>query len=372
MHNSKKKVVGIITFLYTNYGGLLQGYALQKYLKDENSFDVFNINFRTEWHEKDARVFNLYGSFKSKIGQIAFTLLRFNGLLKRKLRTEKFKRDHFNLTLVYRTADEFISNPPIMDIYVSGSDQVFNPNGNYKDVFYLNFTKGKKRKVAYSASFGICDFNQDDTEQIAPLINDFDALSCREKEGSEYLSSISGKEVQWTVDPTLLLTADEWTQIAIAPKIKDKYIFIYALASESYLIDIARKIKEETGYKIFCVRSNTRDFYSIDKFIYGCGPSEFLGLVKNAEYVVTDSFHGTIFSTIFDKPFYVFISRPKVSTRIYNLIELLKVPERIITHESFNSFQFNNNLPLPNKKKLNQMTNDSKDFIKKEIIDAVT
>jgi len=369
MCHSKKKI-GILTFLYTNYGGLLQGYALQKYLKKEESLDVININFRTKWHENDAKVFNLYGSFKSKLGQIAFTLLRFNGLLKRKLRTEKFKRDHFNLTNVYRTTDKFISNPPVMDVYITGSDQVFNPNGNYKDVFYLNFEKGKKRKVAYAASFGICDFTINHTEEIASFIKDFDALSCREKEGAEYLSSISGKESKWTVDPTFLLNSEEWTQIAIAPKIKNKYIFIYALASESHLIEVARKIKEGTGYEIICVRSNTRDFYTIDKFIYGCGPSEFLGLVKNAEYVVTDSFHGTIFSTIFDKPFYVFISRPKVSTRIYNLIELLKVPERIITEESFHSFEFNNKLCPPYKKNLNQMIENSKDFIKKEIIDA--
>lgn len=369
MSNSKKKI-GIVTFLYTNYGGLLQGYALQKFLKDDNSLDVYNINFRTEWHEKDARVFNLYGAFKSKIGQIAFTLLRFNGLFRRKLRTEKFKRDHFNLTRVYRTTDEFISNPPPMDVYISGSDQVFNPNGMYKDVFYLNFKKGSQRKVAYSASFGIGDFNEEVTRQILPFVKDFDALSCREKEGAEYLSNILGKEAQWTVDPTLLLTADEWSEVAINPKIKTKYIFIYALAAEGYLINIARNIKAKTGYKIICVRSNTRDFHSIDKFIYGCGPSEFLGLVKNAEYVVTDSFHGTIFSTIFDKPFYSFISRPKVSTRIYNLIELLNVPERIVTNANYNNFTFDKNHSLPNKTKLSQMIKDSKSFIKREIIDG--
>lgn len=367
MNSPKEKTIGIVTFLYTNYGALLQAYALQKHLRKEK-LNVINIYFRTKWHVKDARVFNLYGSFKSRLSQIFFTLLRYHGLKKRKQHTEQFRNNYFNLTPVYRSVEEFISNPPSMDIYVSGSDQVFNPFGDYKDVFYLNFKKGKAKKIAYAASFGVSEFTEDVTERILPLVKDFDAISCREKEGAEYLSRVLGREIQWVVDPTLLLSAEEWGQISILPKMKDKYIFIYALAEEGYLIEIARKIKKETGHKIICVRGNTRDFISIDKFVYGCGPAEFLGFIKNSEYVVTDSFHGTIFSVIFDKPFYTFISRPKVSTRIHNLIDLLDSPDRVITHETFNNFTFDNKVFLPNRNKLEQMIEYSKNFILGEII----
>ncbi len=369
MLNSKKISVGITTFLYTNYGALLQAYALQKHLKKYNILDVTNINFRTDWHEKQARVFNLYGSIKSKFSQFVFTLIRYNGLKKRKQRTEKFKKDYFSLTPVYRTVDEFISNPPTMDIYITGSDQVFNPNGEYKDVFYLKFNKGEAKKIAYAPSFGVSDLSEDLSIKIAPLINDFDALSCREKEGATYLSNITGKVVPWLVDPTFLLSAEEWEHILISPKIKDKYIFIYALTGEEHMINIARKIKKNTGYKIICLRGNRKSFFSIDKFIYGSGPAEFIGWIRNAEYVVTDSFHGTIFSVLFDKPFYTFISRPKVSSRIYNLIDLLNIPNCIITHESIKTFSHSSKSYIVNKDKLNEMIQQSINFIQMNIID---
>lgn len=220
-----------------------------------------------------------------------------------------------------------------MDIYISGSDQVFNTNGDYVDVFYLNFEKGKSRKIAYAASFGICEFSDEIANRILPLVQDFDALSCRENEGAILLSRISGK-CQWVVDPTLLLSADDWNTVLVQPKFKNKYILIYALADENFLIDIANKIKHIYGYKVICVRGNTRDFISVDQVIYDCGPSEFIGLIKHSEYVVTDSFHGTVFSTIFDRPFYTFISRPSVSTRIYNLLEMLDLADRIVTHNN--------------------------------------
>jgi len=366
MTNSKEKSVGIVTFLYTNYGALLQAFALQQYLKKENP-NIVNIYFKTKWHEKDARVFNLYGSFKSKIGQLFFTLIRYRGLRNRKKRTDSFRNKYLSLSPIYRTIEDFVSKPPFFDIYISGSDQVFNPHGDYRDVFYLNFDKGGSKKIAYSASFGVNEFTDDVTEIVLPLVQDFDAISCREKDGADYLCEILGREVNWVVDPTFLLGAEEWQDVCVLPNVRGKYIFVYALADEKSLIEIATRIKKKTGFKIICVRGNTRDFISADKCVYGCGPAEFIGLIRNSECVVTDSYHGTIFSVIFNKAFYTFISRPKVSSRIYSLINLLHCEDRIITHDILNVFEFVGIESVPRRDKLDEMIKQSKEFISKNI-----
>lgn len=368
MNKINTKSIGIVTFLYTNYGALLQAYALQKYLRNAN-MNVVNIYFKTKMHENDERVFNLYGTFKSKISQIIFTLIRYRGLRNRKVRTDLFKDKHFNLSPVYNKVEDFIENPPLMDIYISGSDQVFNPYGNYLDVFYLNFKKRNSRKIAYAASFGINNFTEEVTKRILPLVQDFDTISCREKNGSDYLQDILCKKIEWVVDPTLLLSAKEWEEITILPTIKEKYILVYALAEDKKLIEIAKRIKKETGFIIICIRGNTRDFILADKCVYGCGPAEFIGFIRNSEYVVTDSYHGIIFSLIFNKFFYTFISRPSLSTRIYSLLSLLDCSQCVVTEENLKNFEFDCNLSPFNTQRLQELIESSKKFIRKKILE---
>lgn len=365
---SKKKVV-IATFLYTNYGGLLQGLALKTFLSKFNNLDIHNLNFFTKWHSKDSRVFNLYGSIKSRIGQILFSLIRLFPLLRRKRKTNSFKVNNFKLTRQYSTSEDFIANPPIADIFISGSDQVFNPKGLYRDVFYLNFKKNNFKKVSYAASFGGANFSDEESKWIKPIVNDFDALSFREKSGSDFSTTKLNEKNEWVVDPVFLMTRKEWSGFSINPKVKSKFIFIYALASEEELLFIANKIKKKTGYQIICVRPNSRNFLDVDKVLYGCSPLEIIGLFENASYIVTDSFHGTAFSIIFDKPFNVFISRPEVSTRIYSLLELVNLSEKIITFNTKLKFIYNDNNKKIDKSKLNLMITRSINFIKKEIVD---
>ncbi len=368
-HNKSKKKVVIATFLYTNYGGLLQGLALKTFLSNFNNLDIYNLNFFTKWHSKDSRVFNLYGSLKSRIGQILFSLIRLFPLLRRKRTTNSFKVNNFKLTRQYSSSEDFIANPPIADIFISGSDQVFNPKGLYRDVFYLNFKKNNSKKISYAASFGGDNFSNEELKWIKPMVNDFDALSFREKSGSDFSTIKLKKKNQWVVDPVFLLSRKEWSDFSINPKFESKYIFIYALASEQELLFIAKKIKKETGYKIICVRPNSRNFLDVDKVLYGCSPLEIIGLFENASYIVTDSFHGTAFSIIFDKPFNVFISRPEVSTRIYSLLELVNLSKKIITFERKLNFKYNDKNIKINRGKLDVMITRSINFIKKEIVD---
>jgi hypothetical protein len=366
--NPIKRVV-IATFLYTNYGGLLQGFALKYYLCKFKNLAVYNLDFYTKSHYNDSRVFNLYGGLRSRIGQILFSLIRFRQLTRRNKKTASFKLNNFNLTRRYNTIDDFRNNPPSAEIFLTGSDQVFNPNGLYKDVFYLNFKKQNFKKVAYAASFGGDSFSKEMSNWIKPVVNDFDSLSCREKTGSDFLTKTLGKNVKRVVDPVFLLNDEEWTNVSISAKIKEKYILIYALAAELDLVTIAKKIKKETGYKIICVRYNTRNFLDVDKVYYGCSPFEVVGLFKNASHIITDSFHGTAFSIIFDKAFNVFISRPEVSTRIYSLVDLVSLSKRIITIENINNFVYVDSYKEIDRTKLDEMIIQSKNYLKEEIIE---
>ena len=171
------------------------------------------------------------------------------------------------------------------------------------------------------------------------------------------------------VDPVFLLNDEEWKNVSISPKIKEKYILIYALAAELDLVTIAKEIKKETGYKIICVRYNTRNFLDVDKVYYGCSPFEVVGLFKNASHIITDSFHGTAFSIIFEKAFDVFISRPEVSTRIYSLLDLVSLTKRIITYENINDFVYIDNYKKIHRNKLDEMISYSKNYLKEEIIE---
>ena len=366
--NPYRRVV-IATFLYTNYGGLLQGFALKYFLNKFKNLTVYNLDFYTKSHYNDSRVFNLYGGLKSRIGQILFSLIRFRQLTRRNKKIASFKLNNFNLTRRYSTVEDFRNNPPSTEIFLTGSDQVFNPNGLYKNVFYLNLKKQNFKKVAYAASFGGASFSKEMTNWIKPIVNDFDSLSCREKTGSDFLTKTLKKDVKWVVDPVFLLNDEEWKNVSISPKIKEKYILIYALAAELDLVTIAKEIKKETGYKIICVRYNTRNFLDVDKVYYGCSPFEVVGLFKNASHIITDSFHGTAFSIIFEKAFDVFISRPEVSTRIYSLLDLVSLTKRIITYENINDFVYIDNYKKIERDKLDEMISYSKNYLKEEIIE---
>ena len=366
--NPYRRVV-IATFLYTNYGGLLQGFALKYFLNKFKNLTVYNLDFYTKSHYNDSRVFNLYGGLKSRIGQILFSLIRFRQLTRRNKKIASFKLNNFNLTRRYSTVEDFRNNPPSTEIFLTGSDQVFNPNGLYKNVFYLNLKKQNFKKVAYAASFGGASFSKEMTNWIKPIVNDFDSLSCREKTGSDFLTKTLKKDVKWVVDPVFLLNDEEWKNVSISPKIKEKYILIYALAAELDLVTIAKEIKKETGYKIICVRYNTRNFLDVDKVYYGCSPFEVVGLFKNASHIITDSFHGTAFSIIFEKAFDVFISRPEVSTRIYSLLDLVSLTKRIITYENINDFVYIDNYKKIDRNKLDEMISYSKNYLKEEIIE---
>lgn len=337
MENSKK--VGIITFhAADNYGAVLQAYALQTYLHTQGH-DVEIINFRTKGIENANKPLFLHGknTIKRFIKQLLI-LPNYFKLKKRNQRFEKFREKYLNLSVRYSNASEIKSVSHDYDICITGSDQVFNPLIQNSDTYYLDFCK-RARKVAYAPSFGIKDFSLVG-EKTKTLINKFAHLSCRESDGAEFLSRTTGKEVPTVSDPVFLLSPREWSKITTRPR-DGEYIFVYDLNGGSKLIEIANKIKKETGLPIICITASkfANKRYNVDELHIDAGPLEFVSYINHANYVVTDSFHGTAFSVLFRRKFISYIALEHAASRIQSLLDRLGIADRIF----YNTKDFNIN-----------------------------
>lgn len=334
--------IGIFTFFQTNYGAVLQAFALQHYLEQQPGTEVEIVDFTTPNHLMDHKVFQKQKTRNpiSLLSYYFFTLIHYRQLKRRINRTWEFKKKYFHFTRRYSSVEDILKNHPKEDIYVTGSDQVFNPNARYVPVYYLDFDKGNGKKVAYAPSFGISEFSSEISQKIERYVRDFDYLSCREQAGADYLNSLTGKEVPVVVDPVLLHDAEEWEKIAISPNYGKDYIFIYDLNGAENLIKIAKNIQKHTKLPVVCLTNKRTKIYPVNKQLYDAGPAEFVGWIKDASYVVTDSFHGTLFSLIFGKQFFSFIALEKTSSRIKNILERTGLENRIVTKKDLSSFDF--------------------------------
>jgi len=330
--NQTSHRIGILTFQSShNYGAMLQAYALQRLINSSypNSAKII------DYVEKDYKIFTKPTSLKSYF-LLFVKLTKVILLLQKKRRFLSFHNNYMDCTRKYSSYSELEKNCNDFDIYISGSDQVFNPRNAYHKAYYLNFISNKlKRKIAYSPSFGLSSVPDIMKAELAHMLNDFDSLSCRETEGANIIKELTGKVVDVTLDPVFLLDPKEWLQIESNPKgIKGPYILVYALVGKKKQIEIARKVKQITGLQVVLLTNQIYPYVKVDKSIFNAGPREFVWLFRNAEFVVTDSFHGTAFSLTFLKNFYSIIAIERASSRIRNILSKLGLTNRIIKNPS--------------------------------------
>lgn len=317
--------IGILTFHSAhNYGAMLQTYAL-KLTCEKMGHQVNVIDYDPEYIKKQYRYFKIGGGLRNDL--IKIFNLRGN-VLKNK-RFNKFKNTYFDLTPVDST-EEF-------DALLYGSDQIWNPNisGDFDRFFFGENSIKTKRNIAYAASIGKQTFTENEKEKFTELASNMDAISLREETAQEIIQPLCKQKTEVVLDPTLLTTAKDWEKIAVSPKIKDRYILVYEVAMFPQTMSIAKELSKKTGLPIVRIMySRTRLKYDYKTF-NDLGPSEFLGLIKNAEYVVTSSFHGTALSIIFEKNFYT-IPHQAYSSRMTDLLVKLKLDERLV-----NTFPYN-------------------------------
>ncbi len=334
------KIAVVTTSYANNYGALLQTYALQSFLNEELGEDAVALSYKPEWHKKSWRLFNKPKNFKSFVLQV-YRLVNFADTIKRK--KEMHASKDFMMKKIKYSDKSYYSTQELQacrsdyDCLICGSDQIWNvstmPGKKPYPPFFLQFAADwyDIKKIAYAPS--IADpIPEDAIPVVRAYINKLDAISVREINDVDNLQPLTNKKVHHVLDPVFLLSAEKWNTIATEPKIKEKYILCYFLSYGDFAKDAVKKLKEFTGYKIVNININAYDKLNADINICDAGPEEFLGLIKNAEFILTNSFHCTAFSTIFRKNFFI-VNIGHSTSRMKTLQAVLGIEDRFISKD---------------------------------------
>ena len=267
----------------------------------------------------------------------------------------------------YKTTEDFFNFSEDFDILCTGSDQVWNPQcgglNKLNPVYFLNIKQNKYKKISYAASLGAYKFNIEEKGVVSKWINDYSHISVREEYSRDEILRVSGfkEEIPVVIDPTFLLNKDEWNSVCHNIKIEEPYILLYHLNNIALIIECALQLKKKTGWKIVMMSNNISKLKGVDKNIHFCGPREFIGLIKNAQYILTDSFHGTAFSINFRKNFSSILKADN-PYRCQSLLEKAQLSNRLINsiHE-FNQLPIN--VDYSNINELEKYINHSKEVL---------
>lgn len=360
-----KKIVIVTLFDDNNIGNRLQNYALQQVLLKEGlDVTVLDNGYTTSPKLKETIKYYVKG-FCGIFGFEKFKKQYQKYISNKRKRNANFKFDKNNIKEIIKITNEqaFQKDWSKYDLAVAGSDQIWHKWRDDKfelPFYYLQFMPSQKR-VAYAASFGFEQFPLKDKQQHEEGLKGMAYISCREKSGCEIVSNIIEKEVQQVLDPTLLLSAEEWREIEKQAteysQTQSNYAFIYFLGEQtdeytSYINQIMTK------YNI----SNVVDFSNMkNRNISECGPSDFLSLIDRADYIFTDSFHCTVFSILFDKRFTVFQRKQQGFEKMFGRIEdLLSSKGKLENIYGGSTRKASNNF--------NQLYLDSMKYIEKAVV----
>ena len=372
---SKKSTVGIMTFHNSyNCGSMLESYAIQEILK-KGGLDAKIINFSSKGQ------IELYSSWKkaNSIKNILKNILLIPAhkrILNNNLMYESFKNKYFNLT-------SFTSNPCSIsdlgfDTIIAGSDQIWNITiKDYDKAYFLPWVKSA-RKVAYAPSFGAKNIMKysDNLDEFKNYLLDFDALSIREKNGQKWIFDLIGKKVQIVLDPTLLLSSEDYEKLVAQDiNISGDYIFFYSPGFDSKVCKFVKKVSKK--YNIPVITWSTSPYYIklVGRFGFKLAPYEnpsaYLYLIKNAKLIFTTSYHGTIFSTIFKKTFFTIKNGEMFSDddRVKTLLEQLSMEERLIDYDYDSDKDYLKDISYDEyDKKLVKLKNESTKYLEENVI----
>lgn len=338
------KKIGVITLVdYNNYGNRLQNYATHKILSSMG-YNVETINYTVQLNNdllskihrlRKLSLGEIINRISHKINQTTKTQeeKRKNEIQRQKeLNFIEFSSKHiceYKYKIKTKEDLEYLNNR--YDYFVVGSDQVWNPfffNGTSNtELNFLTFAT-KHKRIAFSASFGIDYIPDNYSKRFAKWLAEMEHISVREDSAYNIIRNISGKDSIVLVDPTLLLTQKEWLNISkpIKHEIKNEYLLTYIIGNEAeYYRNIVKKYAIKNGLTLINLFDILDERYTID-------PSEFISYIYNAKMIFTNSYHGTIFSIIFERPFIVFErtgSSASMNTRIQTLLKKFNFKERI-------------------------------------------
>lgn len=327
--------IDVITLHYVkNYGSVLQTYATQKILERLGNSVEFIDYIRPNEVGKSSIEIQLpkeKKGLKTKIIETIFYLFSREKTDKENIVFGQFVKKYISLSRRYLDEKDLLENPPEADVYCTGSDQMWNSewNGGLILPYYLNFAPKGKKKISFSTSIGMNQYPENEIEETQKYMKQYDLILVREDSAVEVLKSI-GCEATQIVDPTLMLSAEEWRTLAAPRVIKYKYVLVYQLNRNKEFDAFARKLAKDKNIKVVRVAFSMKEAFYGDKYIYFPTVEEWLSLFLYAEYVVTDSFHGTAFSINLHKKLYVF-EPPKFAVRIHSILRLVNLENRVVS-----------------------------------------
>ena len=322
------KKTGILTFHSAlSYGAALQSYALQQFLF---SCGVDNeiVDYRCEFMEKNYK--SLIKIVKGKeLKSFVGSLVKMPNK-KKSLKLSKSFQDRFMKKSKPVTRDNIECIRDNYKLFISGSDQVWSPTCvGFDKTYFLDFAK-PEQKYSYAASFGTSEISDEYKAEFSRLLGDFRYCSVREESGKNIVKSLTGKDATVNIDPTLLLKAKHWDKIAGEPLIKGKYIFLFNVLKPVKMIEYAVKLGKEKNLPVYYLNDKHLPINGIN-YVKPVAADGFVNLIKNAEYVVTNSFHASAFSIIYHKKFVMELdTETKRNNRSEELLKQLGIENREI------------------------------------------
>lgn len=348
------KKVGLAIVTYgTNYGTYLQAFATQ--------YVVRKLGFNTEIINMESVQSDISKSRKKYFVKQIFNIPELKsyahviqGIISektnkkyrlyinnRKQQFSKFRNENFVFSDIKDSWDSLSKLcQENYDYVLVGSDQLWRPANIAGNFYTLNFVPNDVPKIAYATSFGLKEIRSNQAEISKNFLSRIQHLSVREKSGAKIVKDLTGRNIPVVCDPTMLLSKEDWSQfVSNTPVVNKKYVLCYFLGDNKVHREYAQKLAKETGCKVVSIR-HIAGYLSIDKQFgdiapENIGPFEFLNLIKNAEYVCTDSFHGCVFTTIFERNLFAFRrfskdSKMSTNDRITTLLSMLGLEERLI------------------------------------------
>ena len=304
-----------------NFGSVFQAYSLRRFLED-NGYEADLIDYRPTYFDKG----------KNKIKTLLSKILNARAYCARKKKFERFIKNYNVLSQrklkSVEQLEEYYGNDE--SIFIAGGDQLWNnyhPCGN-DDAYKLTFVKEGK-KIAYGTSMGRDNFTDEELKEIADKVNDFNEIMLREKVTVPMLEKYASTKVSHVIDPVALLDVEEFKKIAKKPKIKEPYAVMYLADSSEVLDSAIEKLSKELGLKIVHICGFRKKCYC-DKFEKALGPEEILGYILHADFVLSASFHATMFSIMFEKQFATLLPGTKTNARIEDVLKTFGLEQRIM------------------------------------------
>ncbi|MFR7994688.1 MAG: polysaccharide pyruvyl transferase family protein [Clostridium sp.] len=320
-----------------NHGASLQAYALMTYLKKCGNY-VKIIDYKPDYlsnHYKLSIIANPKWE-KNILTKIIYLTLKFPRRLidlRRKRAFDKFTNKYLQLTDRRFTSNNDIrKNLPQADIYICGSDQIWNSlHKNGRDpAFYLDFVPDSKIKASYAASIATDSIANEYKKMVKSKVERLDAVGIREKSGVKIIKELGIEKAVQVMDPVFLLSADEWNEIGIET-FNDDYILVYDFDKSSLIQKIALDIAKEKSYKIYTINSDNHKYS--DKSFRFSSPEKFVSLVRDAKFVVSNSFHAVVLSLIYNKQFAIINRTEAINTRMRDLLEDMNLKDRLVNEE---------------------------------------